>query len=94
MIYDNNNNNSENEFLSPGFIIKSLIAQGQSVFWRRKMRTLHSHLDVNKDGVISYEDFMLLADRFADIGHLTPEAKKEFQKVLSVSFKFKKFFLP
>ncbi|KAG8042604.1 hypothetical protein G9C98_005238 [Cotesia typhae] len=56
---------------------------GQSVFWRRKMRTLHSHLDVNKDGVISYEDFMLLADRFADIGHLTPEAKKEFQKVLS-----------
>lgn len=49
------------------------------------MRTLHSHLDVNKDGVISYDDFMLLAERFANLGHLTPEAKEEFQKVLSVS---------
>ncbi|XP_011304433.1 sarcoplasmic calcium-binding protein [Fopius arisanus] len=58
-------------------------SRGSSPFWRRKMRTLHSHLDVNKDGVISYEDFMLLAERFADLGHLTPDAKKEFQKVLS-----------
>ncbi|XP_015113791.1 sarcoplasmic calcium-binding protein [Diachasma alloeum] len=58
-------------------------SKGSSPFWRRKMRTLHSHLDVNKDGVISYEDFMLLAERFADLGHLTPDAKKEFQKVLS-----------
>ncbi|XP_034945320.1 sarcoplasmic calcium-binding protein [Chelonus insularis] len=57
--------------------------RGQSEFWRRKMSTLHRHLDVNKDGVISYEDFMLLAERFADLGHLSPEAKKDFQKVLS-----------
>lgn len=49
------------------------------------MRTLHSHLDVNKDGVISYDDFMLLGERFAELGHLTPEAKEEFMKVLSVS---------
>ena len=49
------------------------------------MRTLHSHLDVNKDGVISYDDFMLLGERFAELGHLTPEAKAEFIKVLSVS---------
>lgn len=49
------------------------------------MRTLHSHLDVNKDGVISYDDFMLLGERFADLGHLGPDAKKNFQKVLSVS---------
>ncbi|XP_046739856.1 sarcoplasmic calcium-binding protein isoform X1 [Diprion similis] len=56
--------------------------QGESAFWRRKMRTLHSHLDVNKDGVISYDDFMLLGERFADLGHLGPDAKKEFQKVL------------
>ncbi|KAK0179679.1 hypothetical protein PV327_005410 [Microctonus hyperodae] len=57
--------------------------RGESPFWRQKMRTLHSHLDVNKDGVISYDDFMLLAERFANLGHLTPEAKEEFQKVLS-----------
>ncbi|OAD53770.1 Sarcoplasmic calcium-binding protein [Eufriesea mexicana] len=57
--------------------------KGQSFFWRRKMRTLHSHLDVNKDGVISYDDFMLLGDRFSDLGHLTLEAKTEFKKVLN-----------
>ncbi|XP_076628133.1 sarcoplasmic calcium-binding protein [Colletes latitarsis] len=57
--------------------------RGQSNFWRRKMRTLHSHLDVNKDGVISYDDFMLLGDRFSELGHLTPESKAEFKKVLN-----------
>ncbi|XP_066586054.1 sarcoplasmic calcium-binding protein [Prorops nasuta] len=57
--------------------------RGQSNFWRRKMRTLHSHLDVNKDGVISYEDFMLLGERFSKLGHLSPEAKKEFKQVLN-----------
>ncbi|CAK9810883.1 Sarcoplasmic calcium-binding protein [Anthophora quadrimaculata] len=57
--------------------------KGQSFFWRRKMRTLHSHLDVNKDGVISYDDFMLLGERFSDLGHLTPEAKTEFKNVLN-----------
>ncbi|XP_051158726.1 sarcoplasmic calcium-binding protein [Leptopilina boulardi] len=55
----------------------------ESNFWRRKMRTLHSHLDVNKDGVISYDDFMLLGERFANLGHLTTEEKKEFQHVLN-----------
>lgn len=57
--------------------------KGQSAFWRRKMRTLHSHLDVNKDGVISYDDFMLLADRFSELGHLSPEAKAEFKKTMN-----------
>ncbi|XP_003706299.1 sarcoplasmic calcium-binding protein [Megachile rotundata] len=57
--------------------------KGQSHFWRRKMRTLHSHLDVNKDGVISYDDFMLLGERFCDLGHLSPEAKVEFKKLLN-----------
>lgn len=49
------------------------------------MRTLHSHLDINKDGVISHDDFMLLAERFSNLGHLTPELKKEFKKVINVS---------
>ena len=57
--------------------------RGESHFWRRKMRTLHSHLDVNKDGVISYEDFMLLGERFSDLGHLSAEAKVEFKDVLN-----------
>ena len=49
------------------------------------MRTLHSHLDVNKDGVLSYDDFMLLGDRFAKLGHLTDNQKEEFNVVLRVS---------
>ncbi|KZC09655.1 PREDICTED: sarcoplasmic calcium-binding protein [Dufourea novaeangliae] len=61
--------------------------RGQSHFWRRKMRTLHSHLDVNKDGVISYEDFMLLAERFSDLGHLSTEAKTEFKEALNELWK-------
>lgn len=56
--------------------------QGETEFWRRKMRTLHSLLDVNKDGVISYDDFQVLAQNFADLGHLTPEAEQEFRDVL------------
>lgn len=56
--------------------------RAQSHFWRRKMRTLHSHLDVNKDGWLSYDDFMLLGERFAKMGHLTESQKVEFQSVL------------
>lgn len=46
------------------------------------MRTLHSLLDVNNDGVISFDDFQLLAKNFAALGHLTPEAQQEFNDVL------------
>ncbi|KOX71426.1 Sarcoplasmic calcium-binding protein [Melipona quadrifasciata] len=56
--------------------------RGQTLFWRRKMRTLHNHLDVDKDGVISYDDFMLFEKRFSNLGHLTPGAKTEFKKIL------------
>ncbi|XP_011506214.1 PREDICTED: sarcoplasmic calcium-binding protein [Ceratosolen solmsi marchali] len=57
-------------------------SRAESHFWRQKMRTLHSHLDVDKDGVLSYDDFMLLGKRFAKLGHLTTEQKDEFQEVL------------
>ncbi|XP_060811606.1 sarcoplasmic calcium-binding protein [Bombus pascuorum] len=57
--------------------------KGQSHFWKRKMRTLHNHLDVNKDGVIGHDDFMLLAERFSDLGYLTPESKIEFKKLMN-----------
>lgn len=56
--------------------------QGNSDFWRRKMRTLHALLDVNNDGVISFEDFQLLAKNFTALGHLSPEAQQEFLTVL------------
>uniref|UniRef100_A0ABD2VYT3 EF-hand domain-containing protein n=1 Tax=Trichogramma kaykai TaxID=54128 RepID=A0ABD2VYT3_9HYME len=61
---------------------KNHLARPRSSFWRRKMRTLHSHLDVNKDGVLSYDDFKLWGERFAKLGHLTDEQKEEFQEVL------------
>lgn len=60
--------------------------QGNSEFWRRKMRTLHSLLDINNDGVISYDDFKLLADRFAALGNLKSEAHDEFLEVLQQSW--------
>ncbi|KAH8421554.1 hypothetical protein KR009_010768 [Drosophila setifemur] len=56
--------------------------RGDSAFWRRKMRTLHRILDVNHDGVVSYDDFSLLAKRFNDLGHLTPEVAAEFNDVI------------
>jgi len=46
------------------------------------MRTLHRILDVNHDGVVSYDDFRLLAKRFNDLGHLTPEVAAEFNDVI------------
>lgn len=58
------------------------------------MRTLHCHLDINKDGVISHDDFMLLAERFSDLGYLTPELKIEFKKLMNVSqFLFYAFYV-
>lgn len=49
------------------------------------MRTFHGILDVNKDGVISYDDFKLLTNRFVDLGHLSEKHTIEFQNVIRVS---------
>lgn len=46
------------------------------------MRTFHGLLDVNKDGVIGYDDYKLLATKFTDLGHLSAEASKEFQDTM------------
>ncbi|XP_066251520.1 sarcoplasmic calcium-binding protein [Euwallacea similis] len=56
--------------------------RGNSDFWRRKMRTFHAILDLNKDGVISFEDFKLLADGFVDLGHLSDKHTNEFYQVI------------
>lgn len=52
------------------------------------MRTLHGIMDINHDGVISYEDFMLLAEKFGALGHFTPEGLEEFREVMKVIFYF------
>lgn len=46
------------------------------------MRTVHGLLDVNNDGVISYDDFVLLANNFTALGHLDKTAEEEFKDVL------------
>ncbi|XP_058825705.1 sarcoplasmic calcium-binding protein [Topomyia yanbarensis] len=56
--------------------------RGNTEFWRRKMRTLHGLLDVNNDGVISYDDFMLLTEKFGSLGHLDQQAKEEFRQIM------------
>lgn len=56
--------------------------QGESEFWRRKMRTLHGVLDVDNNGVISYDDFVVLADKFGNLGHLTKIEVDEFRQTL------------
>jgi hypothetical protein len=48
------------------------------------MRTFHSVIDINKDGVISYDDFIILADRFISLGHLSENQEREFRDVLKV----------
>ncbi|XP_005180385.1 sarcoplasmic calcium-binding protein [Musca domestica] len=61
---------------------KKYSQKGDTEFWRRKMRTLHRILDVNRDGVISFDDFKLLHKRFTDLGHLNEELSAEFLKVM------------
>lgn len=56
--------------------------QGETAFWRRKMRTLHGVFDINNDGVISFDDFMMLADKFGDLGHMNPDEIEEFKSIM------------
>lgn len=58
----------------------------RSEFWRRKMRTFHGILDVNNDGVFSFDDFQLMAKRFQDLGHLDEEQAQEFRDVVRVTW--------
>nr|CAD7265503.1 unnamed protein product [Timema shepardi] len=58
--------------------------KGNSEFWRRKMRTFHGLIDINKDGVVSIDDFTILAQRFINLGHLTSQQQQEFTEMLKV----------
>ncbi|GBP87723.1 Sarcoplasmic calcium-binding protein [Eumeta japonica] len=58
----------------------------RSEFWRRKMRTVHNILDVDKDGLISFNDFALFAERFKALGHLDEEQAKEFTAIIKLTW--------
>lgn len=46
------------------------------------MRTVHSLLDINKDGVISFDDFKLLCEKFVNLGHLSEKEARDFTKCI------------
>lgn len=48
------------------------------------MRTLHRILDVNKDGVLSFDDFLLFSDRFTNLAHMTETHHNELKKLMQV----------
>lgn len=48
------------------------------------MRTMHGIFDVNNDGVISFDDFIILADKFGDLGHLSEKEMEDFRDVMKV----------
>ena len=58
--------------------------QGESAFWKQKMRTHHYAIDVNKDGTVSWDDFDEMAKRFAKLGYLTAEQQASFVGTLRV----------
>ncbi|CAG9103961.1 unnamed protein product [Plutella xylostella] len=58
----------------------------RSEFWRRKMRTVHNILDVDKDGLISYNDFLLFAERFKNLGHLDEKHAQEFTQIIKLTW--------
>lgn len=48
------------------------------------MRTMHGIFDVNNDGVISFDDFLMLAQKFGDLGHLSEKEMANFLGALKV----------
>lgn len=55
---------------------------GQSEFWLRKMRTHHVAMDVNKDGVVSWDDFEDMIRRFKATGILTGDELTSLENAL------------
>lgn len=43
---------------------------------------MHGIFDVNNDGVISFDDFVMLAEKFGDLGHLSKQEMADFLNVL------------
>lgn len=55
------------------------------------MRTMHGIFDVNNDGVISFDDFEILANKFGDLGHLSEQEMEDFRAVMRVRTIFEYF---
>jgi len=53
--------------------------------WKKKIRTLHARMDLDRDGFLTLKDFDILLDRFASIGQTPP---KQIEKLRSTVFKF------
>lgn len=53
------------------------------------MRTHHQVLDINKDGVVSWDDFETLIKKFTELGHLSAEEVGSFTDALRVSMTHK-----
>ena len=52
------------------------LTEQQKAYHLRKMRTCGARLDVNKDGVVSREDFELMSERLSKYSNLTDERSK------------------
>ncbi|KAF9810628.1 hypothetical protein SFRURICE_021081 [Spodoptera frugiperda] len=50
------------------------------------MRTVHNILDVDKDGLISFNDFTLFAERFKSLGHLSNQQAEEFTSIIKLTW--------
>jgi len=57
------------------------MAQGEAVFggpiWRRKMRTLAKRMDVDGDGFVMEQDFIMMADRYEKLSKSNPAGQPE-----------------
>lgn len=62
------------------FLHGQLSSQKMSEHWQRKIRTYFHLLDLNQDGVISNNDFDLLAQRFCASEKVIPIKQEELMK--------------
>ncbi len=58
------------------------LTEQQKAYHLRKMRTRVARLDVNKDGVVSREDFQLMSERLSEYSHLTEQKAKAVNEAL------------
>jgi len=51
--------------------------------WKRKIRTMQTRLDLDKDGFVTIGDFDILLERFASIGQASPKQREKLQTTVS-----------
>jgi len=50
--------------------------------WKKKIRTLQTRLDLDKDGSVTWNDFKRIADRFVTVGGATVEQGDKIEMIL------------